>query len=144
MAKTVSALSQLSFTTLELPKWSRDRDPITDRREKVITKLEEQKSLLADPIFTRTVQKRSGVIQKKVAKWWIINGGGTAATFFVRFGHGQVEFAKGKAGISVPSLDALPTVIDTLITAARAGELDDKLAALSEAVRKKITSKKAA
>jgi hypothetical protein len=143
MAKTVSALSQLSFTTLELPKWSRDRDPITDRREKVITKLEEQKSLLADPTFTRTVQKRSGAIQKKVAKWWIVNGGGTA-TFFVRFGHGQVEFAKGKAGISVPSLESLPTVIDTLITAARAGELDAQMAALSDAIRKKITRKKAA
>jgi len=143
MPKATSALGSLTFTTLELPKWSRDRDPITDRREKVITKLEEQKSLLADPTFTRTVQKRSGAVQKKVAKWWITGANGSA-TFFVRFGHGQIEFAKGKAGISVPSLDALPAVIDTLITAAQAGELDAQMAALSDAIRKKITRKKAA
>jgi hypothetical protein len=32
---------------------------------------------------------------------------------------------KGKAGIVVPSKDKLPTVIDTLIAAVRAGELDE-------------------
>ncbi|WP_426526772.1 hypothetical protein [Bradyrhizobium sp. McL0615] len=36
-----------------------------------------------------------------------------------------IEFEKGKAGIAVPSKDKLPTVIDTLIAAVRAGELDD-------------------
>jgi hypothetical protein len=34
-------------------------------------------------------------------------------------------FEKGKAGIVVPSKDKLPTVIDTLIAAVRAGELDE-------------------
>jgi len=32
-----------------------------------------------------------------------------------------------KAAIAVPSLDKLPTVIDTLITAVRNGELDEQL-----------------
>jgi hypothetical protein len=36
-----------------------------------------------------------------------------------------IEFEKGKAGIVVPSRDKLPTVIDTLIAAVRAGELDE-------------------
>jgi hypothetical protein len=36
-----------------------------------------------------------------------------------------IEFEKGKAGIVVPSTDKLPAVIDTLIAAVRAGELDD-------------------
>jgi hypothetical protein len=36
-----------------------------------------------------------------------------------------LEFEKGKAGIVVPSKDKLPAVIDTLITAVRAGELDE-------------------
>jgi len=34
----------------------------------------------------------------------------------------------GKSVITVPSLDKLPTVIDTLITAVRNGELDEQLA----------------
>jgi hypothetical protein len=38
-----------------------------------------------------------------------------------------IEFEKGKAAIAVPSLDKLPTVIDTLITAVRNGELDEQL-----------------
>ena len=36
-----------------------------------------------------------------------------------------IEFEKGKAGIVVPSKDKLPAVIDTLIAAVRAGELDE-------------------
>jgi hypothetical protein len=59
-------------------------------------------------------------------------------------GHGQIQFQPGKAGIPVQSLDKLPGTIDTLITAVRAGELDAQMAALSDAIRKKITSKKAA
>jgi hypothetical protein len=43
----------------------------------------------------------------------------------VRFGAKPIEFENGKAGIVVPSRDKLPAVIDTLIAAVRAGELDD-------------------
>ena len=43
----------------------------------------------------------------------------------VKFGARPIEFEKGKAGIAVPSRDKLPAVIDTLISAVRAGELDD-------------------
>ena len=42
----------------------------------------------------------------------------------IEFGAKPIEFEKGKAGIAVPSKDKLPTVIDTLIAAVRAGELD--------------------
>ena len=40
----------------------------------------------------------------------------------------KIEFEKGKAAIAVPSLDKLPSVIDTVITAVRDGELDQQLA----------------
>jgi hypothetical protein len=43
----------------------------------------------------------------------------------IKFGARPIEFEKGKAGIVVPSRDKLPAVIDTLIAAVRAGELDD-------------------
>ena len=43
----------------------------------------------------------------------------------IKFGAKPIEFEKGKAGIVVPSKDKLPAVIDTLISAVRAGELDE-------------------
>jgi hypothetical protein len=43
----------------------------------------------------------------------------------IKFGAKPVEFEKGKAGIVVGSKERLPTVIDTLIAAVRAGELDE-------------------
>lgn len=45
----------------------------------------------------------------------------------IKFGSRPVEFEKGKAGIAVPSKEKLPGVIDTLIAAVRAGELDEHL-----------------
>ena len=48
--------------------------------------------------------------------------------FTVRSGSKAIEFEKGKAGVSVPTLDKLPAVIDTLIAAVRNGELDSQLA----------------
>jgi len=43
----------------------------------------------------------------------------------VKFGARPIEFEKGKAGVVVSSKDKLPAAIDTLITAVRAGELDE-------------------
>jgi hypothetical protein len=51
----------------------------------------------------------------------------------VRFGFKPIEFEKGKAGIAVPSMDKLVTVIQTLIAAVRAGELDELLTSQSKA-----------
>lgn len=50
----------------------------------------------------------------------------------IKFGARAIEFEKGKAGIAVPSKDKLPGVIDTLIAAVRAGELDDHFAQASK------------
>jgi hypothetical protein len=67
--------------------------------------------------------------------WWRQHPNGSYA-LFVRSGLKPIEFEKGKAAIAVPSLDKLPSVIDTLITAVRNGELDEQLAQGSKAVKK--------
>jgi hypothetical protein len=61
----------------------------------------------------------------------------------MKFGSKPIEFEKGKAGIVVGTKEKLPAVIDALIAAVRAGELDDMFsqAAKTSAVGK---SKKAA
>jgi hypothetical protein len=121
-------LKSLSFTSL--PK--NGNDPVQQRRAKFIAKLEEQKLLLKDPNYVRTVQRWTKVngerqattMQQAVRPWWKIDPSGQVV-MFIKFGAKPVEFEKGKAGIVVPSKEKLPAVIDTLISAVRAGELDE-------------------
>jgi hypothetical protein len=128
-------LKSLSFTAV--PKTA--GDPTGMRRAKFIEKLEEQKLLLADPGYVRTVQrtaevdgvKQAVVRKQRVKPWWKTDASGQIV-MSVKFGSKPLEFEKGKAGIAVPSKDKLPTVINTLIEAVRAGELDDLFAAASK------------
>jgi hypothetical protein len=127
----MSALKSLAFTTL--PKIV--ANPILDRRMKLIARLEDQKLLLNDPNYVRTVRiwrKKDGQLmpvdkQERVLPWWRVSANGSYV-FFVRLGGKPMEFEKGKNAIAVPSLDKIPRVIDILITAVRNGELDDQLA----------------
>jgi hypothetical protein len=126
----MTVLKSLTFTALLQP----GTDPALDRRTKVIGRLEEQKRLLSDPNYTRTVRtrtKRDGETteiekHKRVLPWWRLAPDGSFV-FFIRAGRTPIEFEKGKCAIAVPSLEKLPSVIDTLIGAVRGGELDDQL-----------------
>jgi hypothetical protein len=139
--KMTSALKSLTFTTV--PKIG--ANPTHDRRAKVIERLEEQKLLLNDPTYKRTIRtsvKKDGertAVEKhqRVLPWWRSVPNGTYA-FFIRVGFKPLEFAKDKTAIAVASLDKVPAVIDTLITAVRNGELDEQLAqAAKQATPKK-------
>ena len=98
----------------------------------VLHRLEEQKLLLNDPAYIRTVQrmaevdgqKQAVVRTQRVKPWWKTDPSGQLV-MSIKFGAKPIEFEKGKAGIVVPSKDKLPAVIDTLIAAVRAGELDE-------------------
>src|ERR1035441_471960 len=119
MEDEMTALKSLTFTTLP-----QGGNPMLDRRTKIIARLEEQKLILKDPNYTRTVRnwvKKDGERvmvekQQRVPLWWRQFPNGSYA-LFVRSGLKPIEFEKGKAAIAVPSLDKLPSVIDTLITA---------------------------
>jgi len=121
-------LKSLSFTAL--PKSG--NDPVQMRRAKFVAKLEEQKQLLKDPNHVRTVQRWTKVNgerqattkQQAVRPWWKTDPSGQVI-MSIKFGAKPVEFEKGKAGIVVGSKEKLPAVIDALIAAVRAGELDD-------------------
>src|SRR4051812_22170547 len=129
MEDPMSALKSLTFTALP----QSGTNPVLDRRTRVITRLEEQKALLADPTFIRTVRtwiKKDGVRtphekQERVLPWWRQAPNGSYV-FFIRSGWKPIEFEKGKSAIAVPSLDKLPGVIDTLIAGVRNGELDEQ------------------
>lgn len=122
-----------SFTFVPQPKVN--NDPVVIKRERIVSRLEDQKKLLADPTFVRRVKrwehKEGGekvLVEKPIrtSKWWQADqNGGYVMT--VKVGSKRIEFEKGKAAISVGSLDKLPSVIDALIKAVRAGELDEQL-----------------
>ena len=67
--------------------------------------------------------------QQRVPLWWRQHPNGSFALF--RSGLKPIEFEKGKPAIAVSSLDKLPSVIDTLITAVRNGELDQQFSEAS-------------
>ena len=132
----MAILKSLTFTTLP----ATGANPTLDRRTRIIARLEEQKLLLADPNYTRTVRswvKKDGERtpiekQQRVLPSWRLAANGSYL-FFVRVGQKPLEFDKGKSAIALPSLDKLPPVIDALITAVRNGELDEQLAQASKA-----------
>jgi hypothetical protein len=129
------ALKFLTFTTL----LNSSRNPAEARRAKTIARLEEQKRLLADPSHVRTTKRwvkingEKSLIEKqqRAYPWWRTGPNGSVV-FFIRLGGKPIEFEKGKAGIAVPTPGKLPEVIDAVIAAVRAGELDDALAQSSK------------
>lgn len=134
-------LKSLSFTQLS----KTGSDPNQYRRSRFVEKLEEQKKLLEDPNYIRTTnrwvtvegQRQIVARQQKVLPWWSTDANGQTV-MSVKFGAKPVEFEKGKAGIVVPAKDKLPAIIDTLIGAVRAGELDE---VLSQAARNRPVGK---
>jgi len=143
-----STLKSLNFTTLQKPS----TNPTLDRRARVIARLEEQKLLLADPNYKRPVrswskneagEKSLVETKQRVLPWWTVQPNGSYA-FFIRSGWKPLEFEKGKAAIAVPSLEKLPAIVDTLITAVRNGELDEQLAQASAHTRPPKAKRKAA
>jgi len=130
-----------SFTFVTQPKLN--NDPIFIKRERMVSRLEDQKKLFADPSFVRRVKrwerKEGGekvLVEKPIrtSKWWQPDqNGGYVMT--VKVGSKRIEFEKGKAAIAVGSLDKLSGVIDSLIRAVRAGELDEQLNQSSKAPR---------
>src|SRR5271165_4863367 len=102
-----------SFTFVPQPK--PNSDPLIIKRERMISRLEDQKKLLADSNFIRKVKrwerKESGekvLIEKplRTSRWWQPDqNGGFVMT--VKVGSKRIEFEKGKAAIVIPSMDKL-------------------------------------
>lgn len=122
-----------SLTFVPQPKVS--SDPLIIKRERMVSRLEDQKKLLADPTYQRRIkrwEKKEGgekvLIERplRTSKWWQQDSNG-GCVMTVKLGSKRIEFEKGKAAISVGSLEKLPSVIDALIKAIGAGELDAQL-----------------
>src|SRR5271169_4093125 len=130
-------LKNLTFTSVP----TRSHDPVANRRAKLTDRLEEQKKLLQNPSYVRTVQRWTGKgderRQVEKQQWvqprWRTDANGNVV-MSVYYGTKPIEFERGKAGIAVASKDKLAGLIDALIGAAKGGELDGLMAASGKPV----------
>ena len=101
-----------SFTFVPQPKAS--SDPLMIKRERMVSRLEDQKKLLADPTYQRRIKrwekKEDGekvLVERplRTSKWWQQDqSGGCVMT--IKIGSKRIEFEKGKAAIAVGSIES--------------------------------------
>lgn len=140
-------LSKLNITQLKRPTRS---SPQEQRRHKLIAKLEEQLALaeaqqqgkryiVMKNAWTRDDSGTKIKVQREkvVRPWFWADENGM--TMVVRYTSRPLEFAKGKRALSAPGLDAIPNVINTLIAAVKAGELDHQMEAAIAASKTKTS-----
>jgi len=123
----MSILKSLAFTAVSKARQS----PVQARRMQLVTRLEDQKALLTDPKYARTVKRWKMVEGQRVQvdhriqirPWWTTDEKGQTV-LLLKQGLKPLEFEKGKSGIVVGPRDKLQGVIDAVIAATQAGELD--------------------
>lgn len=125
----MSTLKSLQFVSV--PK-SFSNDPTLARRGKFLAQLEQQLELAKDENYVvrrqRWVKQQDGSKQlveqpKRVKRWWRTDAAGNCF-FILRYGNKLVPIADGKSAIAVGERSNLAKVIETVIAAARDGELD--------------------
>lgn len=124
----MSIMKSLEYTAAD-----RKFDPVVVRRDKLIERLNYQLELVKDVHFTPTEKrwiknKETGEKslverQKRIKPWWFKTQSGEFA-LTVRAGLKKIEFEKGKTAIRAGSKENLTAVLNNLVAATEAGELD--------------------
>ena len=133
--------------------------PVTaedQKRHKLIIKLQEQLSMVEAELSGKTYKRLKWVtlpnihgeperIQRpvRVKQWWMKDRTGNVL-FALKYGAKPIQIAKDKSAIQVASTAELPAIINTLIRAVDAGELDVQLAEIKnerQFIQKKTTLK---
>ena len=144
MATLLSTLKLVSATR------STHISPVMQRRQKLITKIDEQIEMAQaaangtefKPTKFKNVVNAEGVteykqVAKKVRAWYWKNDAGKW-NLVVRYGARIIELSKGKNSIELLSeADVIPT-LELLKTIISNGELDDAITAVSKAVELKL------
>ena len=145
-------MSHLKSLTLTVSTPHVARNPKLIRRQKMVDRLEEQLQLANDRTYAPVVHRWKATsggakalveIRKRVRPWWRMDVNG-ALILILRSGPRTLELEKGKAGIVVGSQERLAAVLETLIAAAKAGELDAALEAAAGVFGRAIHKRKAA
>lgn len=110
-------------------------DPVQRRRKKMITQLERQRSLALDQDYTvpcrcwvKAVDGTAQLISapKRVKRWWRVDPTGTYF-LVLRYGNRILRLAERGNAAEVGDWANMVPVLDTIIAATAAGELDHAL-----------------
>jgi len=138
-------MSHLKSLTFAAAPDAAERNPKIRRRLRLIDRIEEQRKLADDPNFTVTVRRwikdANGVKQpidrqKRIKPWWKTDETGRLV-LVLKNGLKTMEIEKGKPGIVVGAQTRLEGVLETLIAATRAGELDAALEASTAVIERR-------
>ena len=140
-------MSTLNTLKLVAAKPQRENNPVIQRRQKLLVKLDEQIALAAakaaGTVYTAMRSKRVkdangnvSVVQqpKRVKAWfWAVDGGKVCVA--VKYGNKVVELAKGRTAVETTAAE-LTATLAVLRKAVESGEIDAQIEAVSAGVRK--------
>ena len=124
----MSKLKALNF----IPAPKTINDPVVRRRAKLMERLRLQMELFANPELKITQQtwqqtpdgtKQLLPRHKRIKRWWRTDHLGQT-TLVIRYGAKPIEFAPGKTAIAVGDKQRVPEVLNAVLAATAAGELD--------------------
>ena len=81
---------------------------------------------------TDTGERQRVVVEKRLKRWWTAQADGQLL-LTVRWGSRAIEWERGKAAIVVGERAKLVPLLDKLIAAVQAGELDEHIATANKA-----------
>ena len=119
-------------------------DPTIQRRATFIKQLEQQRELAREQGFEPTKRKwvvmadgskQLVTVPKRVKRWWRMDAQGSCF-LVLRYGNRVITLNAGRTAIAVGAKSKLVQVIDTVINATKAGEMDAVLAAAQATFRK--------
>lgn len=140
-------MALLNTLKLVAAKRTNTVDPVTQRRNKMSKRLNEQIALakakfdgasyaptkLVKVLDEETGERKTVQAPKRVKEWWFAAGDKLCVT--LRYGATTVELAKGKTAVEISSDKDLLATLETLNKAVQSGELDAQLEAASGAVK---------
>ena len=140
-------MSTLNTLKLVAAKPQRENNPVVQRRQKLLLKLDEQIALAAaktaGTVYTAMRSKRvkdaNGNVSvtqqpKRVKAWfWAVDGGKVCVA--VKYGNKVVELAKGRTAVETTAGE-LTATLAVLRKAVESGEIDAQIEAVSAGVRR--------
>ena len=140
-------MSTLNTLKLVAAKPQRENNPVIQRRQKLLAKLDEQIALAAakaaGTVYTAMRSKRvkdaNGNVSvtqqpKRVKAWfWTVDGGKVCVA--VKYANKVVELAKGRTAVETTAAE-LTATLAVLRKAVESGEIDAQIEAVSAGVRR--------
>ena len=140
-------MSTLNTLKLVAAKPQRENNPVIQRRQKLLLKLDEQIALAAaktaGTVYTAMRSKRVkdangnvSVVQqpKRLKAWfWAVDGGKVCVA--VKYGNKVVELARGRTAVETTAAE-LAATLAVLRKAVESGEIDAQIEAVSAGVRR--------